>query len=287
MIKTLLLKLMLFIFSGGSLFTKKEKVELPVNAKWYDDYYTFEYIDDNTIAIGEPRYYQKNYYYLILGTTKAILFDSGTGYHNIKPLIRSLTKLPVVSIPSHFHFDHIGQINDFEETVLCTVHLENQSLSGDNCLIPTDDSFLGTAEGKSRPMIHYDDVVEPEASLDLGNRTIRIISAPGHAKNSIALYDDDCKQLFIGDYMMPGILAVNKLLIPDSSFDDTIKTANYLAETVHASTVIYCSHALDYTLPVLHYSDIGDLADFLNKNSFKKGKLPKFKKINNKMKILY
>ncbi|MCH4889001.1 MBL fold metallo-hydrolase [Acidaminobacter sp. JC074] len=287
MIRRLFFKLIIFIISGGSMFAKKEKVEIPTNAKWYDDYFTYEYIDDNTIAIGEPRYYQKNYSYLLLGTIKAILFDSGTGYHNIEPLVRSLTKLPVISIPSHFHFDHLGQINDFEETLLCKIQLENQILSENKCLTPTEDSFLGKVEGVTPPQIHYDDVLEADATLDIGNRSVRVIPVPGHARNSIALYDDHSMQLFIGDYMMPGILGISKLLVPDGSLDDTIVTANHLAETVQRDTIIYCSHALDYTLPVLHYRDIQDLADFLNNNSFRQNMIPKYKRINDNMKLFF
>ena len=38
-----------------------------------------EDLGDGTFAIGEPRYCQQNYSYLIVGQTRAILFDSGAG----------------------------------------------------------------------------------------------------------------------------------------------------------------------------------------------------------------
>ena len=37
---------------------------------WFDDYYTVQKIDERTFAIGEPRYYQFNFNYLILGETR-------------------------------------------------------------------------------------------------------------------------------------------------------------------------------------------------------------------------
>ena len=40
----------------------------PVTGRWVDDYFLVEQIDPDTFAIGEPRYYQGNYSYLITGT---------------------------------------------------------------------------------------------------------------------------------------------------------------------------------------------------------------------------
>src|SRR5215475_3179998 len=44
-----------------------------------DDYWAVQPIDTRTAAIGEPRYYQQNYAYLIMGERRALLFDAGSG----------------------------------------------------------------------------------------------------------------------------------------------------------------------------------------------------------------
>ena len=62
--------------------------------RWFDDYYTIQKIDERTFAIGEPRYYQLNFNYLIIvkSDTRAVIFDAGTGQRDIRRVVESLTR---------------------------------------------------------------------------------------------------------------------------------------------------------------------------------------------------
>lgn len=71
------------------------------DARWFDDYYTIQAIDARTFAIAEPRYWQKNVNYLIVGDDRAVLFDAGPGVRDIRPVVASLTDAPLTFIPSH------------------------------------------------------------------------------------------------------------------------------------------------------------------------------------------
>ena len=95
----------LIVLMGGdspALLVASE--ELP-STRWHDDYFTIDEIAPDTYAIGEPRYYQQNYSYLVIGETKALLFDAGPGVRNIRKVAETLTDLPIIFLPSHFHYE--------------------------------------------------------------------------------------------------------------------------------------------------------------------------------------
>jgi len=86
--------------------------------RWFDDYYVVATLGDGAYAIGEPRYGQCNFSYLIVGSQRALLFDTGPGIRDIRKVIASLTALPIIALPSHLHFDHIGNLPRFADVAL-------------------------------------------------------------------------------------------------------------------------------------------------------------------------
>ena len=76
-------------------------------------------IRDNILAISEPRYYQGNFSYLVVGERKALLIDAGaTAKHDIAAVVNALTAKPVAVLPTHLHFDHLGGLARFDEVWL-------------------------------------------------------------------------------------------------------------------------------------------------------------------------
>jgi len=227
-----------------------------VAGRWFDDYFVIESIDPTTIAIGEPRYYQGNYSYLILGTERAVLFDAGTGLRDIVPVVRSLTHLPVAVIPSHLHFDHVGALGRFERTAL----LDDPSLRArlrDGRLTLERYEFLGFADRLPTPSFRVDEWWAPDSTIDLGGRRLRVLASPGHTPTSVALYDESRHQLFAGDFIYPGNLYA---FLPGASRSAYLATTKRLLSIIDPDTQILAAHMADppapLRAPVLRVGDL-------------------------------
>ncbi len=211
----------------------------PVAGRWFDDYFVVETIDPTTFAIGEPRYYQGNYSYLILGTLRAILFDAGTGLKDITPVVRSLTHLPVTVIASHLHFDHVGALGRLDQTAV----LDEPTLRArarDSRLTLGRYEFLGFADRLPIPTFRVNQWWSP------------------------SLYDEDRRQLFAGDFIYPGELYA---FLPGASRSDYLATTQRLLMTIDPRTQIFAAHMQEapapQRAPVLEVADLQALEHVL------------------------
>jgi glyoxylase-like metal-dependent hydrolase (beta-lactamase superfamily II) len=206
--------------------------------RWHDDYYTVERLDAQTIAIGEPRHWQANFSYLILGEARAVLFDSGTGTRDIRPVVESLTRLPVVTFASHLHYDHVGSHNRFDQVAMFDLP-QLRARAPDGVLFPSRSEHLGFVEGIERSPLRVTEWWAPGSVVDLGGRQLRVLHTPGHTLESASLHDEAGAQLFTGDYIYEGALAA---FLPGSSLSDYLKTAERLAATLPPSTRLLTAH---------------------------------------------
>ena len=173
---------------------------------WWDDYYTLEWIDERTLAIGEPRFVQRNFAYLILGERRGVLFDTGPGVRtSLRRLVDEVTDLPVVAAPSHLHYDHTGNLAYFDELALMDLAGIREQLV-DGVLVPEPGQFLGHIEGYEPPRLRPTEWWRDGQRIDLGGRTLEVLHTPGHTPESISLWDPEGGMLFAGDFMYPGPL---------------------------------------------------------------------------------
>jgi glyoxylase-like metal-dependent hydrolase (beta-lactamase superfamily II) len=141
---------------------------------------------------------------LIIGTKKAILFDTMNGIGDLKGLVETLTSVPLMVINSHGHVDHVGGNYQFEQIYL------NQK---DWSVLETNRSILQTIEinmnqklvncMKSLEMTDHLVDIQPGTMIDLGNRSVKVIALEGHTKGSIGLLLTEESVLFAGDAFTP------------------------------------------------------------------------------------
>lgn len=72
------------------------------------DWFTVEQIDADSYVISELKHWEETHCYLLCGSERAVLIDTGLGVENIREIVGRLTNLPVIVILTHAHWDHIG-----------------------------------------------------------------------------------------------------------------------------------------------------------------------------------
>ena len=175
---------------------------LAAGATWFDDWYAVTKLDERSFAIAEPRYDQHNVSYLLVGDTRAILFDTGPGVRDIRPVVAALSDRPVTAAFSHLHYDHIAGQPNFESVASLDHPAIRSRVASDGRFTP---SLLQHGRA-GRPTFRITEWWAPGARIDLGGRVLQALSVPGHTPESLALYDTERGQLFSGDYLYPGDL---------------------------------------------------------------------------------
>jgi glyoxylase-like metal-dependent hydrolase (beta-lactamase superfamily II) len=237
-----------------------DSVVLGSGERWFDDYYTLTDLDDRTTAIGEPRYWQANYSYLIQGDSHAILFDSGSSVRSIRPVVEALTDRPVTVIASHFHYDHLGAHTEFDDVAMPDMPAL-RARTVDALFTPTGDQHLGAVEAIPAPTFRVTTWWQEGQLIDLGGRSLMLLFTPGHATSSVMLWDAENQQLFTGDYIYDGPLFV---FGPEASASQYLATAERLNNLLTPDARLFTAHGgIRPGPPELVTSDLGDLRDAL------------------------
>jgi len=201
-----------------------------------DGRWRVEQIAPNTWALGEPQDQPDNYEYLLAGSRRALLIDSGsTREHDIRPVLARLTNLPVTSIPSHLHFDHSNGLPRFSSIALIDLPETRGRADANGWVRLTRHEYMGD----DPPHFRVTEWVKPGQAIDLGGRTVTVLSTPGHTRTSISVSDPAARLLFTGDYIYPTSLYV---FLPDSSLKDYVATADRLLGDLPPDTKLYTAH---------------------------------------------
>jgi hydroxyacylglutathione hydrolase len=254
---------------------------------WHDDWYAIEPIAPGITAIGEPRYHQLNWQYLIEGRDQAILFDTGPGERDIAPLASALTNKPIAALPSHMHYDHTGNLHRFENIWIADLPMLRGLCAADGHLHIPDILHLGSHEDRPWIPVKPTRWIAPGSAIDLGERELSVIATPGHAVDHIALYDATADILFAADFLYLGELYAQ---VPGADLAIYLDIAVSLSSTITPNTLILGAHGQPDTsgahaAPRLTKSDLMDLIATLQ-NLKKSGAHPERTIVNDRMVLL-
>ena len=117
-------------------------------------------------------------FFLLTGTEKALLIDSGMMVTNARDIAAGLTDLPVSLLNTHADIDHIGSNGQFESFYMLPLEEPVYRRSGKpGTIIPVQEGDI----------------------IDLGDRKLETIDLPGHTPGSIAILDKENRVLISGD----------------------------------------------------------------------------------------
>lgn len=158
------------------------------------------------------------YCYLIVGTEKAMLIDTGYCFGNLKRAVRQMTDKPLVIVNTHGHFDHAGGNAQFQEC--CYIHEKDMEL----CREHTNCEMRRSNAKRARNSMNFEtgevfDALPEDFDMDaycrmrsgtlkgvkegdmfeLGGATVSVYETPGHTKGSISLLYKEKNILFVGD----------------------------------------------------------------------------------------
>lgn len=173
--------------------------------------------------------------FLLCGTEKALLVDSGAALPDAKEIAEKLTSLPIVLVNTHGDGDHTSGNGAFD-----SFYMSEEDYV--NCKIA--DRF----PGKRCLPLHGGDL------FDLGQREIEVIALPGHTYGSVALLDRSNRMLFSGDSVQNGFIFMFGQHRNRNAFSASLKA---LAARSADFDTIYPSHgapelAPDYVQKVLY-----------------------------------
>ena len=181
------------------------------------EWFTVEQADSDTYIISEYGHWEETHCYLLLGSERALLIDTGLGIGDVSAVAYGLTSLPVAAAATHIHWDHIGGHRFFPEFY---VHgTEAGWLSGEFPLpLNAVKAMVSRCEQlpASFDLTKYElfrgvpsRILTDREWIDLGDRYVQVLHTPGHSPGHLCFWEPERGYLFSGDLIYKGTLYAN------------------------------------------------------------------------------
>jgi glyoxylase-like metal-dependent hydrolase (beta-lactamase superfamily II) len=217
------------------------KATPPATGGLEDGWYHVEPLDEQTFAIGEPRYHQQNWSYLLIGGHRSLLFDTGSYHGDITGVVRRRVHGSLTALPSHMHYDHLGNVTRFDHVALPDLPVLRACATG-SLVTPGSQLFLGKSENRRPPAFKVTEWLAIGDSIDLGGRRLQILHTPGHSPDSVSLWEPERNRLLAADFLYFGGLYAHT---PGASLAEYLSASRRLRALIRDDTAIFGAHGDD------------------------------------------
>ena len=179
--------------------------------------YTVEQLNENTWRISEVYHLPAALpMYLVVGSERAALIDTGMGIGDLLGTVREITEKPVAVYNTHAHMDHMGGNGQFSEIYMHPLEVANAHTAADKddriqfielkCMYdPETEELLDYARKHicEYPTDYPVKTIEDGEIVDLGGVSLEAVCVPGHTAGCLVYVDRKNKTAFCGDACNP------------------------------------------------------------------------------------
>lgn len=144
--------------------------------------------------------------FLVEGSDRAALIDTGIGLGDLGALVKSLTSKPLLVILTHGHLDHAGNVAPFDRVYMNpadhSIFFAHQDktlqagyvkmMLGDKASLIQDSDYARPGQGGFLPL-------QPGDVFPLGGITLEIHEGAGHTPGSVTILLPEERTLLLGD----------------------------------------------------------------------------------------
>lgn len=170
-------------------------------------WFTIDEMDPDTYIISEYRHWEETHCYLLNGSDRSLLIDTGLGICNIYDEVVKLTHKPITAVATHIHWDHIGGHQYFPDFYAHSAELDwlngkfplsietIKEMVMDRCDLPEGFQIDDYVFFQGMPA----KVVTDHDCIDIGSRNIEVLHTPGHSPGHLCFWEKERGYLFTGD----------------------------------------------------------------------------------------
>jgi glyoxylase-like metal-dependent hydrolase (beta-lactamase superfamily II) len=146
--------------------------------------------------------------WLVRGSERALLVDTGTGLGPLRATVASVTDRPVVAFATVGYYDHAGGLHQFDSRL--AHRLEADRIANPSARRVVSDRYMTRRAFKNLPE-RFDPrayvmtaskptrLVEDGDLIDLGDRTLEVVHFPGVTAGCSGLFERETGSLFTGE----------------------------------------------------------------------------------------